>query len=229
MWLDQGRAKGTVLRGWKWATVCCNRKHEEQALGSAVWEPVCLGWEQDGTSNPEKPTQPTDQGFLVCHCPVGSSGKEEAKKSCRLCPSPTSVGKCAAQDSQAATALPTQEEEEQSKSVAEDKPAGWGPMPCGNWIFEVLYEAATELLLQRRLFLISDNTCEFPSGVLTIQPPKFSQIKLGGKEKSILTSKCSTYFFLHCFWIMSGKMARVFTQLSKSIPGLQSPLFQTMK
>lgn len=55
------------------------------------------------------------------------------------------MGKCAAQGSQAALALSTQEEH--SIRVAEDKPAGQVPVPCGNWLFKVLFAAATELLM----------------------------------------------------------------------------------
>lgn len=85
----RGEQGGPVLRGWRWAIAACDRKHEKQVLGSAVWEPVCLEWGEDGTSHPEVLAQPTHQGFLFRNSPVGSSEKEEAKKPVECVPLPS--------------------------------------------------------------------------------------------------------------------------------------------
>lgn len=54
------------------------------------------------------------------------------------------MGKHAAQGSQGATTLLTQEK--CSKRAAEEKPPGGDPMPCASWPGKVLFTAAIELL-----------------------------------------------------------------------------------
>lgn len=90
-WIGESKG-GPVLRGWRWAAAAWHRKHEKQVLDSAVWEPVCLRWGEDGKSNPEILTQPTHQGFLFHHSPVGSSGKDEAEKAVECGPLPHQWG-----------------------------------------------------------------------------------------------------------------------------------------